>query len=227
MTDDAHDPDPLLDEVALWGSLAEQEGGGKNPFDDPYGPTTDCLSSNDVVRMFRLGAESRVSDHLRACDSCMARIERFAQVRQPAVAAAPSKGRWWQILPAAEPLPAPAFRPALVHVSSMCAVMQGRMAAPLRVEILTRDHDALKGMQVWLDGPIKGVAGELHFEKGAFPWLEIEHGLISPDVKDKLRKHQRFTDRLEIRVGPSAEKPRLVGRSNVAFTRGPEGDPFS
>src|SRR5262245_37759039 len=69
----------------LWQQIADLSGGRKNPFEDPYGPTPECFSDNDVVRMFQLGAERRGAVHLRRCDPCQTRVQAFAQLTGSAV----------------------------------------------------------------------------------------------------------------------------------------------
>src|SRR5262245_59806457 len=62
----------------IWEEAEAFEGGQKDPFDDPYGPTINCFSDNDIGRMFMLGVLPSDRRHLDECDVCWKRIERNA-----------------------------------------------------------------------------------------------------------------------------------------------------
>ena len=212
-------PEPP-DELALLEKLAKEPGGEADPFITRYGPTPECLTSNDVVRMFELGVETPAAGHLSSCRACLARVERYMAGSQPVRAPQQARTRFWSLFPQWVPSPAPAFRPALLHVSRMAAIgPQGQLAGPLRVNFLTADASRFKGMQCWVSGSIEGAAGEVQVDAQGLPYLEIRQGSVAGKVRESLTRHARAIEKLEVRVGPSAGKPRFVGRSNVAFTR--------
>src|ERR1044071_1384411 len=67
-----------VDTREIWEQAEALEGGGKDPFNDPYGPTRNCFSDNDVARMFLLGVLPSDRQHLEECAVCRQRIERNA-----------------------------------------------------------------------------------------------------------------------------------------------------
>lgn len=207
------------DELALLEKLAKEPGGDADPFTTRYGPTPECLTSNDVVRMFDLGAESHAAGHLSACTACRGRVERYMAATQPVRVPQRSRGLWSRISQWA-PAPAPALRPALLHVARMAAIgAQGQLAGPLRVDFLSADASRFKGMQCWVSGSIEGAGGVVQVDPQGLPYFEIRQANVAGKVRDSLRRHARAIEKLEVRVGPSEGKPRYVGRSNVAFTR--------
>lgn len=207
------------DELDLLEKLAREPGGQADPFTTRYGPTPECLTSNDVVRMFELGVESHAAEHLSSCRACLLRVERYMAGTQPVKATQQSRAGFWSYFPRWVPSPAPAFKPALLYVGQMAAIEpQGGLAEPLRVEFFAADAGRYLGMQCWVSGPIESAAGQVQVDERGVPYLEIRQGSVAGKLRDSLSRHVRAIERLEVRIGPSAENPRFVGRSNVAFT---------
>lgn len=62
----------------IWKKIDESPGGDKNPFETPFGPTSECLSSNQVVEFVKNNeTDSSTTDHLNYCTECRDRIVRF------------------------------------------------------------------------------------------------------------------------------------------------------
>ena len=68
-----------MDSLYGWDIARRFPGGDKDPFEDAYGPTSACFSSNDVVRMFKLGATLRAREHFTGCTECRDRIGKQAE----------------------------------------------------------------------------------------------------------------------------------------------------
>ena len=65
----------------LWEKIKEMPGGDQNPFETPFGPTKECLTSNQVVAYVRDKArDPKVVEHLSKCSSCRKRITNLAKL---------------------------------------------------------------------------------------------------------------------------------------------------
>ena len=216
----------------LWEQLAELPGGRKDPFDDPYGPTEECLSDNDIVRMFRLGAETRAVHHLSSCKDCEARVEAFARVtgkeaahaKPAAHAGGIQAGSWFTGLFGGKPAPADLFIAmtgrTLVYVPSECLVkLDDGKVASIRVQLITRNVDMLRKMNVYFKGPFSAESHAIVVDKLGYPSIELHNVKVSKDVVSGLKGHTRLTKQLEVRVGASANDVCLIGTSNVELRR--------
>ena len=197
------------------------EGAQEDPFAPAVGPTPDCFSSNDVVRMFRLGASERDVDHIGLCGFCHERVEAFASVvgRQ----LAPSSSSWlsdmWGRIRSVQP-GVPVGAHALVRVASACAVTGSRIVEPVRVQLVAGQVRKLHNVRVTVAGAISGeVVG---WSSGAerFPVVEVRGVQASGDVLEALRHHKRITEKVVIEFGDTAEGgARVTATANVEFTR--------
>lgn len=62
----------------IWKKIDESPGGDKNPFETPFGPTKECLTSNQVVEFVKnKEVDSSIISHLNQCVECRDRISRF------------------------------------------------------------------------------------------------------------------------------------------------------
>ena len=210
----------------LWERIGRQPGGRKNPFDDPYGPTTECFSDNDLVRMLSLGAERRYVDHLGTCKDCQTRVDAFAEltgrkVPQPEVAI---RTRQW--LPASmrsdrwrRQEPSVIGARALVYVPSTCLVkLDVGEVETVSLQLITKKLKMSDAMTVYLTGPFT-AEGNLVINELGYPSVDLRNVKASPNVLRILRSHDRLTEQLEVRIGENVNKSCLIGTSNVELTR--------
>jgi hypothetical protein len=198
-----------LDDVLK--KIGQFPGGKKDPFADPYGPTSNCFSSNDIVRMFDLGATLRDREHFQACEACKERIVKHAEAMQPPVTA--RRKRWFGV---GEPVPAAGWAPlGLVYSPATCVVDQQGMVESIAIEILTKVSPELEGMEVTLNGPVVGsVVPEWKGNR-----FYIRNVQVSSDVVRILREHRGYIQPAQLQFGASAGAPRLVVNCNLEFSR--------
>jgi hypothetical protein len=216
----------------FWERLAKLPGGDKDPFEERYGPTPDCFSNNDIVRMFELGAEKRAAAHLETCDDCSERVDQFAEARGvatymiAAAAAAPARkpglfGSWFG------PKPVPAVASglagqALAYAPSACFVRNGTLEN-VKVQLLTKKWAELRDMKVYLCGSIlegsEPIVVEQVKDVEGYPLIELHNVKASSNVMSTLKDHARLTQQIEVCVGTSPSDVRLVGRTNIELRR--------
>jgi len=207
-----------------WELLYQMPGGTKDPFQDPYGPTSECFSSNDVVRMFELGALSRDVSHLSRCKECRERVERFGEVTAPELAQSMYRSvPWWRKASQGFRTPQPAFAAlaspqTLVYVPTTCSVnlAQGSVDT-IRMQLITRRVDDLRRCTLRLEGPVTANAGCLVAGSEPYPWVEFHNVQASDDVIRELRLHNRITELVFLKVGETEQRLCLKGTSNIEF----------
>ncbi|MDP3793078.1 MAG: hypothetical protein Q8Q89_05140 [bacterium] len=63
----------------IWNNINNLDGGDQNPFEIPFGPTKDCLTSNQVVAYVKDETrDPKVIEHFSKCSSCRKRITQFS-----------------------------------------------------------------------------------------------------------------------------------------------------
>ena len=211
--------------LAAWERVAGLEGGTRDPFADPYGPTPHCLSSNDVVRMFSLGAQAVDVEHLGRCAPCRERVARYAAVTsQELVVASRAAGRWLPRLAARlsgkARRPATATAPALVHLPGVIGVAAGSgKVGRVRVQLIADPDTDFQNRSFHLDGAVTATAGRVLVNEGdAFPWVEFDNAVLSAGTADALKRHRRVTERIAVR-GEAPERDALVGTADVELQR--------
>jgi hypothetical protein len=193
----------------------ELEGAGADPFAEPIGPTPDCFSSNDVVRMFRLGALQRDVDHIRSCAVCRERVEAFSRVLGKPLEAAParSSSRTAGERIRRRPVPSAAGAHALVHVPSEYAVSGSAVVEPVRVQLVAGPVSNLRNVKVRLNGALSAEVADWSSGGEEFPVLEVRNVKPSQEVLQGLKRHKRVTGRIVVQVGDS------TGTADVVFRR--------
>ena len=211
--------------LAAWERVAGLEGGTRDPFADPYGPTPHCLSSNDVVRMFSLGAQAADVEHLGRCAPCRERVARYAAVTsQELVVASRAAGRWLPKLAARlsgkARRPATATAPALVHLPGVIGVAAGTgKVGRVRVQLIADPDTDFQNRSFHLDGAVTATAGRVSVNEGdAFPWVEFDNAVLSAGTVDALKRHRRVTERIAVR-GEAPERDALIGTADVELQR--------
>jgi hypothetical protein len=220
MDSDTERNESALEDLSAWQRLNELPGGKKNPFEDPYGPTSDCFSSNDIGRMFRLGALHRDVSHLAACKDCPDRITKYSiatQHEMPQARAPRSVLNVFWRRPAKAILVAPK---ALMFIPSACSVsLEQGSAKSIRIEVLTPLKDDLRRMTVKLEGSVFGTAvSEWKVGDNGYPCFEFNNLQVSQEVLKGLADHNRFTEQVLFRIGES-DQTRLSGTSNLEFKK--------
>jgi hypothetical protein len=196
----------ILDALKRIGKLP---GGKKDPFADPYGPTSNCFSSNDIARMFQLGATLRDRAHFTECSACRERIVNYAEAIQPT--AVPHKG-WFGH---SEPIRAVWAPKALVYSPTVCVVNQRGIVPSIAVEILTNVSPELYEMKLTLNGPVVGSVVP-NWEGKRF---QIHDVPVSPEVVRILRGHQGYMQPVQLQFGASADAPQLIANCSLEFSR--------
>jgi hypothetical protein len=65
----------MTDHRKLWEKLEKMLGGDKNPFETPIGPTSECLSANQIVNYVQYqDREPKIVEHLSKCLFCSKRV---------------------------------------------------------------------------------------------------------------------------------------------------------
>ena len=65
----------MSDNLKPWEELEKLLGGNKDPFETPIGPTSECLSANQVVDYIRdQDGEPKIVEHLSKCPFCSKRV---------------------------------------------------------------------------------------------------------------------------------------------------------
>lgn len=165
-------------------------GGEKDPFADPYGPTSNCFSANDLVRMFRLGAVQRDVDHLSDCAACRERVERFSRVAGGAL-----------LNFVKDPVP---------------VIMASKgTAEPVRVQLYAPLIAKSNYLTLQLDGSINAGSPDIHTEGD---WMEaiFSNARLSGEVLKHLKRHNRVTDQILLRA-TTADARQIIGTSNIEF----------
>ena len=68
----------MSDHSKLWEKIDKMPGGNKDPFETPLGPTSECLSSDQLVAYIRdKHREPKIVEHLSRCSFCSERVIRF------------------------------------------------------------------------------------------------------------------------------------------------------
>ena len=191
----------------IWEKLYNLAGGQKDPFDDPYGPTSQCFSANDIVRMFRLGALARDVDHLKACRACPERVKRYslatgAEMPEHVGMAAAAVG---------------ACR-ALLHIPAAVPVIGTAEPEDIRVWITTGMASAYKGLSLQLEGAVVAEAVCPMAAPGE-AWAEVlfKSPRVSAKVLKQLKLHARVTDQVTLRAARPEMQQQIVGTSNIEF----------
>lgn len=198
--------------------ISELPGGKKDPFADPYGPSSSCFSSNDITRMYQLGPTFAERLHLLACTTCKQRSDSFAKV-SPVQSPPPRK--WYEAL-----IPQHVFslheekavrvQKALVFSPQTCVVDGTGVVKSIPIEILTDFKPEIQGAKVTLTGPLIGTVVPAWIGKNAF---EIHNVKVSPAVVTVLREHSGHIEPLNITFGTSANAPLLVATTNLEFSK--------
>ena len=193
--------------LEFWQTLYDRAGGQKDPFADPYGPTSQCFSSNDIVRMFRLGALARDVDHLKACRACAERVRRYSLATGAEVP---------DLLETTEAA-AGACR-ALLHIPAAVPVIGTGEAEAIRVWVTTGMASECKGLSLYLEGAVEAEAVCPMAVPGE-DWAEVlfNGSRVSPEVLKQLKRHARVTDQVTLRAAISELHKQIVGTSNIDF----------
>jgi hypothetical protein len=209
--------------LAVWERIAGLEGGSRDPFEDPYGPSPHCFSSNDVVRMFSIGAQAADVDHLSQCAPCRQRVNRYASVTsQELLVPARAAGRWLPRIGArlSRKEPRRITAPALVYMPEAIGVAAGSgHVGRVRVQLIADPDANLQGRNFHLEGAVTATAGRvLVGDNDAFPWVEFDNAVLSPDTVDALKRHHRITDRVSVRA-EAPEHDVVIGTTDVELHR--------
>jgi hypothetical protein len=197
-------------------------GEAQDPFSVGYGPTPYCFSANDIVRMYRLGAQKSDVDHIQTCDACSVRVQRFAEVmgqRAHAEVPAQQPRDWWRRLGWGSPA-VPAAAHALLHVPTAWSVVGTRLGEPVRVQLVAGSIRHCSNVTVRVAGAVAGEVTNWSPGKEQFPTIELHDVKVSHDVLDALRNNYRVVQRVVVAFGDSAERPAVTATANVEFTRG-------
>lgn len=210
--------------LEIWERIARLEGGIRDPFADPYGPTPHCFSSNDVVRMFSLGAQAADVNHLSQCAPCRERVNRYASVTsQELLVPGRAAGRWLPRIAdrLARRPPPRKTAPVLMHVPDVIGVASGTHAVgKVRVQLLADPAADLQDRQFELAGAVNATAGRVLVGEGeAFPWVEFDNAVLSVQAVNALRRHRRITDRILL-SGEAPARDAVVGTSDIELRRG-------
>lgn len=192
----------------LWKRIGELPGGKKDPFTDPYGPTSNCFSSNDIARMFHLGATLRDREHLKACSECRDRILRFAEATKQPVPAKPKAGLH-------KPYRVVCAPKALVYSPAVCTVNNLGIVQAIDMEILTNVSSNLQGLTLTLRGPVIGSARP-SWEGKCF---HIKNVRASSEVVKVLQDHNRFMQPVELQFGETSDAPQLIANCSLEFSK--------
>jgi hypothetical protein len=225
----------MTDAYLSWEKLAKLSGGRKDPFADPYGPTEECFSANDLVRMFRLGALTRDVKHLTGCEVCRERIQRYAVATGLGTRVSKLRNAW-RSLPTflsgwSRDSAVTAGRvPTLVHVPATCFVDVDRGSlGTVRVHLLTNTSTDVRNMTLRLEGPVTaGKSGSVvDVDASGFAVVEFYNVQASGKVLKELGYHTRITDQVVIRADAPDRRGQLVGTSNIELQkRSPRAAPL-
>lgn len=65
----------------LWEKIDSMPSGDRNPFETPFGPTNECLTSGQVVSFVEnRETDSKIIRHIKHCKPCSMRILRFKNI---------------------------------------------------------------------------------------------------------------------------------------------------
>ncbi len=65
----------------LWEKLKKLPGDDRSPFDIPFGPTENCLSSRQMINFVKSGeADADIIQYFKGCKDCREKLERFKKV---------------------------------------------------------------------------------------------------------------------------------------------------
>ena len=191
----------------FWETLYDRAGGQKDPFADPYGPTSQCFSSNDIVRMFRLGALARDVDHLKACPACAERVRRDSLATGAEVP---------DLLETTE-VTVGACR-ALLHIPVAVSVIGSGEAEAIRVWVTAAIASACKGLSLHLEGAVEAEAVcPMTVPDGDWAEVLFQGSRVSPEVLKQLKRHARVTEQVTLRAASSELHKQIVGTSNIDF----------
>ena len=197
------------------------DGAGGDPFATRVGPTPDCFSANDVVRMFRLGALHRDMDHLRACGFCLERVEAFSKVVGKQLATTPNRS-WlegWRERFSSTPMPTLVGAHVLVHIPSAYSIAGAAVVEPVRVQLVAGHIRNLRNVKVRLVGALTAEIPDWSSGNEQFPIVEMRNVKPSGDVLQALKRHNRVTKQVVIEVGESLDRPHFMATADVEFTR--------
>jgi hypothetical protein len=199
--------------------IEELYGRGDDPFATRFGPTPDCFSSNDVVRMFQLGALRRDVDHVQDCDFCRERIEAFSRVMEKQLKTAASRPRGWRRWLGQSAKPESVGAPALVHIPSAYAVTRSAVIERVRVQLVAGQVRSLQNVKVRLNGALSAEVPNWSSGNESFPVIEMSNVKPSGKVLEALKRHNRVTEQVVIEVGESLEHPQLTATADVVFMK--------
>ncbi len=197
-----------MDSLDKWLKISELPGGVKDPFAEPYGPTENCFSSNDIVRMFRLGATRLDYEHFAKCGACEERIGKYAKVTEQPVPA-----KRWNWFGRALPSSATAQK-ALIYSPAICMVDPRGFVQSIAGEVLTNVNPELQGMMVTLKGPVTGSVMPGWDGKS----FRLKNVKASPEVVEMLRDHRQYMQPVQLEFGKSASAPQLIAYCNLEFS---------
>lgn len=192
-----------------WDVISRLPGGDKDPFDRTYGPTLDCFTSNDIVRMFSLGAAERDVAHLNRCRACKNRLDRFSNAKTAPVTKPLAYGR-------PEPAKAVLYIPDAVPVSASNLVTE-----PFLITFAAPVDSASVDFNFRLEGAVSATALAADAQRDKDGWVHVtfEKASISNEVAQNLSRHFSLTD--QVTLVASSPGCDLVGESNIDFVRRP------
>ncbi len=190
----------------IWERLYDPAG-DKKIFDGRYGPTPQCFSANDIVRMFRLGALARDVDHLKACRACPDRVKRYSLA---------TGAEMPEHVGTADAAVGPCR--ALLHIPVAVPVIGTGEAEAIRVWVTTGMASACKGLSLYLEGAVEAEAVCPMAVPGE-DWAEVlfKGPRVSPEVLKQLKRHARVTEQVTLRAAKSELHKQIVGTSNIDF----------
>ena len=68
-------------EKEIWNNIHGLDGGDRDPFETPLGPTKECLTANQVVSCVKDEArDPKVVEHISKCSACNKRIDQLSDL---------------------------------------------------------------------------------------------------------------------------------------------------
>jgi len=199
-----------------WKRVAEIPGVKEDPFEVHYGPTPACLSANDIVRIFDLGALPVDMEHLQTCNACLEKVEKHSRVEQ-------HKNRLKERRPGrffSRPLE-PVAQPALLFVEQQEPF--DNLTRPLTMRVITPRNflGVINRNSIELSGDLQATHFEILEDDRLGAWIQF-HG-ISPSKtgKSSLKKHAPISALINLRAEPSEPSdPPLLARASIRVKPG-------